>query len=550
MMKQGVHSVLCALLIAFSPCLKGQHIIYVDSIQVFSVEEKTSFLVSHKTSEILQSHWEEGYLFSQITTSDSAVTHIYKGKTHSFKIGSVTFSDSSSVFLDGKKKRDVFSFLDKQVQFWSQIGFPFASFQVINVYNRESELFADIRIEKGPYIIYDEVFLINESSTSKKQIEKTLDIERGEAYNEKSFELISRIIDRLPYLSINEDPDIAFEEGKAIIYLDLEEKNSDSFEGILGLLPGQSNDKFLITGYIDLELNNLFSSGKSFTFEWNRFAAQSQSLSINYKHPFLLDTKLLFDVRFSLFKQDTSFLNQDLQIAVGSYLAGNWFFQTGYEKSTANLVSTNLESIKANNIVDYNRDIYTLSLMLNEFNSAIGFKEDLKLQSNISFGRKRINRNPNIDFEFYDTITTKTNILNIETKVKYQKILGKRLAVFHEIESGLLYNDQLLNNEMFRIGGLKSLRGFNENFYYASHYALSRMELRQYFESESYFMLLYDQLFYQNNLQEDYPFGLGLGFSLSSNNSLFNFAMAVGKSKDIPIDISNAKIHFGYTSRF
>ena len=109
---------------------------------------------------------------------------------------------------------------------------------------------------------------------------------------------------------------------------------------------------------------------------------------------------------------------------------------------------------------------------------------------------------------------------------------------------------QLLQNELYRLGGLSSLRGFNEKDIFARHYFLSRMEFRSFFEERSYAYVFYDQLIYQRRDLRDYPFGVGLGFALATSAGQFTFALAVGDSNNQSISFSTMKAHFGYVSRF
>ncbi len=101
------------------------------------------------------------------------------------------------------------------------------------------------------------------------------------------------------------------------------------------------------------------------------------------------------------------------------------------------------------------------------------------------------------------------------------------------------------------------MRGFNENFFFAQHFALSRIELRQYFERRSFLMLFYDQLFYAQDQQWDQPVGFGVGLNLNtstegndSKKGLFTFALAIGTAQGIPLDFANVKVHLGYTTKF
>lgn len=541
----------CIVIVMVTTTLMAQdHIIYIDSIPAHSESFSSSISKSFKINSMLSNIWSQGYIFGQISSQNDTSTYIYKGDYHEFKIRKFLFLDSSDVFRKRNKNKGVFFNLNNEKQYWSNQGYPFSTVQICDIEKDERGYSTNILVDKGPQIQFDTVFLINEINTSKAYLEKSLSIERGSLYSEKSFRKLNNSISRLQYISLEKEPDIAFEDGLATIYLDLREENTNSFEGILGLLPNQSSGNVLITGYLDLALNNLFQSGKEFKFNWNRFDSKSQSIDLEYTHPFFLDTKLIFDLDFSLLKQDTTFFNQQFGISTGSYLGNVGFWNIGYSRTNANLISSQPEVIKSENILDFKTDQYRFTASHNNYDASFGYKGGWKISASSALGQKRMIRNLNLDESFYDTIKIKSSLINLELKGKYQKIIQKQLAIYQQLDFGAIYNEQVLNNEMYRIGGLMSLRGFNENFFFASQYALSRLELRQYFERKSYFMILYDQLIYKNAFQKDNPFGLGVGFTIASSNSLFNFAVALGKSEGIPMDVSNAKIHFGYTSQF
>jgi hemolysin activation/secretion protein len=130
-------------------------------------------------------------------------------------------------------------------------------------------------------------------------------------------------------------------------------------------------------------------------------------------------------------------------------------------------------------------------------------------------------------------------------------------VLYHRLSGAYLSGENLYLNDLYRVGGLRSLRGFNDNFFYASYYGISNLELRllleQAAQSQSYLYVFYDQsvLGYQlaGHYQET-PLGLGLGLSITTDVGLFNFAYAIGKVQNQPIDFSLSKIHFGYISRF
>ena len=119
-----------------------------------------------------------------------------------------------------------------------------------------------------------------------------------------------------------------------------------------------------------------------------------------------------------------------------------------------------------------------------------------------------------------------------------------------------LFNDRIFLTDMFRLGGLSTLRGFNELEFYASRFAVATAELRYFTGPDSYLLAFFDQGYFQNNLQDrfqdDYPFGLGAGISFSTGAGIFSFVYSVGKSSALQqnLNFQDARIHFGITNRF
>ena len=64
----------------------------------------------------------------------------------------------------------------------------------------------------------------------------------------------------------------------------------------------------------------------------------------------------------------------------------------------------------------------------------------------------------------------------------------KRSTIHTQFSGGHITNSNLLWNELYRLGGLQSIRGFNENFFYASSYAFVNIEYRLFFDNDMRFL--------------------------------------------------------------
>lgn len=429
-------------------------------------------------------------------------------------------------------------------------GYPFARIDIDSSRNEGDQIVIYSHEDAGPLILLDSLVLTHSAGINRKHLYQLLRLQKSGLYQERDFEQIPSRIDQLPYLELNSPPDVSFESGMATVYLDLKPIKANRFEGVLGLLPKQAVDeKLAFTGYLNVELMNLFRSGKSLNFFWNRFADQSQTLNLSYQHPYVLGSVISLDAHFDLTRQDSLFLNQGWQF--NGLVDINSFFRlkVGSSVQVGTLINPDIKNLEEG-LADYRRVSYQMEwahinpYVRNQFGSYSQFAISGQV------GNKRISRNLNIPETAYDTIQLKTLMGQLMVETWVQQKIYKGLTIHHEASAAALYNDLVLRNEMFRLGGLKTLRGFNENNFYVNRFALSRLEFRQYFEPKSYVMLFWDQSYFQSGRQNRFVQGIGIGFTIDTSNGLFTFASAYGIQDQVSQDISSLKIHFGYHSKF
>ncbi|MFC7666390.1 hypothetical protein ACFQT0_02330 [Hymenobacter humi] len=98
------------------------------------------------------------------------------------------------------------------------------------------------------------------------------------------------------------------------------------------------------------------------------------------------------------------------------------------------------------------------------------------------------------------------------------------------------------------------MRGFSENQFYTSSYAVGTAEFRQFIGPDSYVFLFADQAYTRRDegpdRRPDQPTGLGTGLSFRTPAGLFQFVYSMGRARSQPFELRTSKIHFGLTSRF
>ena len=109
-----------------------------------------------------------------------------------------------------------------------------------------------------------------------------------------------------------------------------------------------------------------------------------------------------------------------------------------------------------------------------------------------------------------------------------------------------------LVNELFRFGGINSIRGFNENSIDASFYSVLNSEYRYQFNQDIYIHSIIDFAYFENQItalkQKLYSFGIGIGIQTSAG--IIKFSIANGNAEHQDFNFSNTKIHISISSKF
>ena len=436
-------------------------------------------------------------------------------------------------------------------------GYPFASIKLDSIVISSGNIGAWLNYQRGPMIIFDSLTILGNTKVKASYLMTHLGIYKGKPYQEKLIAEIPKRIKLLAFVSQAQEPEIIISNGKCTINLNLDQQKVSMFDGILGVLPNQKGgDGVLITGQLKLDLRNVFSSGKRMALEWQSFDVGSQFLDMLYFHPNIFRTPLNIQGDFYLLKQDTTFINRELalELSLLSKNSNKIGFRT--ELISSRLISTyGFEDIlELPDNTDYNLNYYGLNYQLKRFNDinfpAQGWGANLAG----SIGQKKITKNPALNQDIYTGIQLKTIQLRLEGEIEKFWTLYKNIVLRTKFSGGYLNGENLFQSDVFRVGGLRSLRGFTENQFFTPTYGVTNIEVRTMFSEGTYFLFFYDQGvlsdFNDVSGQIQYPFGTGVGFSFSTTSGIFNFALAMGKSVNQPFGFNYSKIHFGFISRF
>ncbi|MEN7546909.1 hypothetical protein AAG747_03245 [Rapidithrix thailandica] len=436
------------------------------------------------------------------------------------------------------------------------VGYPFAKIGLQDISMDSVNLSAKLIYESGPLITFDSLMVSGDVKVKNRFLLNYLKFKSGEVFNQQKIDRIPKGLLSLAFLRLKGAPVVSFQYDKAFVQLHFEKQKANKIDGLIGFTTkGTQNRKLQLTGQFLLELNNLFASGKKLFINWQQFKSQSQSLSITYNHPSLLNTPLDVGFHFSLFKEDSSFQNIRRKLSIGhrTSAAGTISFNSELLTSTRLRRDTvDVAPLDSLHFMDSRYLNYGVSYELNHVDDQGMPRKGFTLGLAGMVGNKKILVDPNQ--YSVEQKNLKSVQFALESFFQSYYPLGRYSVLMASIKSGKLFGKQLYLNDFFRLGGLKTIRGFNENLFFASGYVIGSLEERFYFANQSMFFLFLDWAYitqkYQVYKTTDYPFGFGSGISFETKNGVFSFVYALGKSKQQALDFKTSKVHIGYTSRF
>ncbi len=435
-------------------------------------------------------------------------------------------------------------------------GFPFAKINFDEIQINGDSISAQLVFDSGPLILWDSVLVSGETKTQAAYIQKLSGIQPGTVFSQKQLDQAALKLRRSPYYTLVREPELTFQIQKAQPIFQLKDRNTNVLDGIIGFLPNENErGKMLITGQLDLELYNLSGKGRDVEVHWQRLNEQSQSLEIAAKESFLFNSPLDIGVGFSLLKQDTTFLNRFLSLDFGYRLSDNIYLQFFTKRQAGDLISTAAyrEVGTLPDVADFRWNQYGINARSNFLDDPIFPRKGSLLEIELAAGNKKIIQNTGIPERVYADLDLSSPQYQARFNVEKHIYIKSSWGMWFKGSSGLIQNDNLLLNDLFRLGGLKTIRGFNENFFYARSFVYLSMEQRLFFAENSYLMVFADAGVIENPYfapSIDKPISFGAGLNLDTGSGVFRFIYGVGKSNLQPLEFSYSRIHFGYLARF
>lgn len=460
-------------------------------------------------------------------------------KNNTIYIGKLSAQEKSLLQLESDSliiaTNEVENFMKSKIALLEKKGYSLANLQLINQQKNENSLFSELLLKLNAKKNITDLVIVGYDKFPagiKKAITKKA---KKATFNQDNLKQINDTFDKLQFVNQIKYPEILFTTDSTKIFVYVEKSKPNKFDGFIGF----SNDdksKLTFNGYLDLQLQNILNTGEKFNLYWKNDGNKQTSFNIGTELPYIFKSPIGIKANLRIFKQDSTFQNTMTDLNLGYYFAYNTKAFVGYQKTT----SVDIQNTNSFSLNDFTNTFLTSSFEHLELNpDSFIFPERAKILVKFGTGNRTI-------------ASQKTSQFFTQLDMSYNFNLNAKNSIFVRNQTFYLQSDDYIINELFRFGGINSIRGFNENSLQANAFTGIIAEYRYLLASNLYLHSITDFGYFQDKTSniEDRLLGLGFGFGLFTKNGLFNLVYANGSTSEQAIKLSNSIVHISFKTNF
>ena len=493
---------------------------------------------------ILQQVKKRGFFTARIDsiskTNKELIAYLDLGKKIN-EIIIVTKKDNTNGIIDSgidsiKIKTREFSDLTNQLlEQIDRKGNSFSEITYVNPLLKNDTLFLEMKISNSSSRKIDKVITRGYEDFPKKFISKYFLIDKNTVFSKQKLNQVSALSNKLDFIKEKKVPEVLFKKDSTHLYLFLDKIGTSSFDGLVNFSSKENGKGLLLNGNLDLKLNNTFNTGEKFEIIWNKVSDEKTDFKINSYVPYLFNSKFSTTLEFYLYRQDSTFINTNFELKTDYLINQKSHASILYSSENSNY----LLNISNNDLASYSNYFIGLGYELKKSSTSNLYKYKNGLNLNLTIGKRK-------------TDTESINQLKFHFSAFANVQINNRGYLNIKNESGLLTSKNYLLNELFRIGGANSIRGYNEQSIFTNGYSYSNIEFRYSLDTSSYLYSITDLGGYIENTTNKIKklLGIGAGYQFRINNNLVNLGYVISTNSSTNAKLNSSRLVVRWTSFF
>lgn len=472
--------------------------------------------------------------------------YIYIGRNSELKELITTDPKSDTIVIPYEELE---IYLNNTIQKLEQKGFSLAELKLKNIQNKNNILFADLSFQTDKQRTLNSILIKTNENKKKINFPKGYLEQINRKYLNKTFntEILKQIyndFEKFGFVKQIKYPEILFTADTTKTYIYLEKGKSNIFDGFIGFSNNESR-KLAFNGYLNITLENTLHSGELFSLYWKSDENKQKTFKTNIELPYIFKTPMGLKANLTIFKQDSTYQNTNTGIDLGYFINYNTRIYLGYQSTE----SSDIQNTNTAKLSDYKNSYLTSEFQhsKNDNNNPL-FPKKSTISFITGFGKRNSNKQPetkSITKQFY---------VNLE--VMHNFYLNKKNSINIKSQNYFLQSDNYIINELFRFGGINSIRGFEESSLQANFLTSILTEYRYTLSPSLYIHSIIDYGTYKDrtateqNKQKTSLIALGLGLGLQTSNGLLKLVFANGKNNNNNLTFSNTIVNICYNVKF
>ena len=415
-------------------------------------------------------------------------------------------------------------------------SFPFASVTLKNIIPIDkTTLKADLVVVTKQARQLNTVEIKGYDKFPRSFIKHYLGIKTNIPFDLKAIQTKTETLDQLSFTNQLRPPEVLFTQDTTSVYLYLEKNKSNRFDGFLGFGSEETTGNLELNGYLYLNLVNNLNYGESFVLNYRSDENDLKTFESKLTLPYLFKSPIGSELKLNIFKKDSTFTTAEQSVNLFYQLNPKQRLFVGIKTAQSNA----LEPIESSTIVDYKTNAYELRYTYqNRTPKDLLFPVKSQMEVRLS----RANRK---------TSALKTNQNIYLIKAAHLFNLNKSNSLYINLNAQGIDSKNYVSNELLRFGGIRTIRGFEENSINASSFGVLASEYRLRLSPSLYVHSITDAAYFNTPIKSDQKLvGIGFGFGLLTEAGLLKFNLANGQLENQNFRFSDSKVHLSLTATF
>jgi hypothetical protein len=441
------------------------------------------------------------------------------------------------------------NYLNQKIIDAEKKGFALTKIKLENIRRKNSVIFADLNFKSEKKRSVNSIIINYENHNSTnffpighlKQLNKKY---LNKTFNQEIIKELYQDINNFEFITQTKYPEILFTNDSTKIYVYVEKRKANTFDGYIGFSNSETK-KATLNGYLDISLLNTLHAGEQFSLYWKSDGNQQKTFNTKLEIPYIFKSSLGIKAQLNIFKQDSTFQNTKTAIDLGYYVNYNSKIYLGYQSTeSSDIQNTNSSSISdfKNSFITSNFDYKKLDL-----NNSLFTKKAI-VNLILGYGKRNTNNNPET--------AESSNQFYTNLNLSYNFELNEKNFININSQNYFLKSKNYITNELYRFGGMNSIRGFLENSLQANFTTMLLTEYRYIISKSLYIHSITDYGIYQDMTSVSEPekiknlVGIGIGMGLETPKGLLRIIFTNGGANYTDIQLFNSIVNICYNVKF